>query len=324
VRVRFSCIFFCLLRQESRTIFQTVWYSPSAAFSNERPTATGTYNYTVTITDAKGHQGTVCCSITVYPSISSSCSFVTISATHGVAITPVTVTASGGAGGPYTFTATGLPAGLSISTGGTISGTPTTAGIYSYTITITDKNGNKGTLNCSTAAAERSGAPVFECSERGGVHIRRGRLFDFHVPVATFSQLATDVPLTGAVVEIPITPTNQQVPTLEGRTEHEIAREFQNKLFGFRVDWLSKVNVCTFDAPQLASPMRQVARSFGACVPDDPGLQSGLIASLEAIDQSDRLERSTSLQASVIEALLFFVHAEERRDSVHVGRSRRS
>jgi hypothetical protein len=40
------------------------------------------------------------------------------------------VTASGGAGGPYTFTATGLPAGLSISTGGTISGTPTTAGIY--------------------------------------------------------------------------------------------------------------------------------------------------------------------------------------------------
>jgi len=94
------------------------------------PTSTGTFSYTVTITDSKGNQGTVCCSITVYPSISSSCSCVTISATHGVAITPVTVTASGGAGGPYTFTATGLPAGLSISTGGTISGTPTTAGIY--------------------------------------------------------------------------------------------------------------------------------------------------------------------------------------------------
>jgi len=39
---------------------------------------------------------------------------------------------------PYTWTATGLPAGLSISSSGLISGTPTTAATYSVTATATD------------------------------------------------------------------------------------------------------------------------------------------------------------------------------------------
>ena len=79
--------------------------------------------------------------------ITSNC--VVINATEGVAIKPVTLTASGGDGGPYTFTATGLPAGLSISTSGTISGTPKASGTFKYTVTITDSEGNIGTLNCS-------------------------------------------------------------------------------------------------------------------------------------------------------------------------------
>ena len=83
--------------------------------------------------------------------ITSNC--VAINAIENVPITPVTLTATGGAGGPYTFTATGLPPGLSISTSGTISGTPTATGTFSYTVTITDSAGNKGTLNCSVTVA---------------------------------------------------------------------------------------------------------------------------------------------------------------------------
>ncbi len=59
------------------------------------------------------------------------------SSTVGTAVTPVTHTATGGTA-PYTFTASGLPAGLSLSSGGTISGTPTTAGTYTVTVTATD------------------------------------------------------------------------------------------------------------------------------------------------------------------------------------------
>ena len=83
--------------------------------------------------------------------ITANCALIV--AEQGVPITPVTLTASGGVGPPYTFTATGLPAGLSISTGGTISGTPTVSGTFSYTVTITDSAGNTGTINCSVTVA---------------------------------------------------------------------------------------------------------------------------------------------------------------------------
>ena len=50
-----------------------------------------------------------------------------------------TITASGGTP-PYTFSATGLPAGLSISTGGVISGTPTVSTAAGFTLTVQDSN----------------------------------------------------------------------------------------------------------------------------------------------------------------------------------------
>ena len=52
----------------------------------------------------------------------------------------VTFAATGGVG-PYTWTvATGstLPAGLTLTAGGVLSGTPTTAGSYAFSITVTD------------------------------------------------------------------------------------------------------------------------------------------------------------------------------------------
>jgi beta-glucosidase len=115
------------------------------------PTVSGTSNYTVTVTDSAGHTGAVSCSLTVAPPVSATC--VSITAAQGVAITPVAMLGSGGAGGPYTFTATGLPAGLSISTAGTISGTPTVSGTFNYTVTVTDSAGHTGTLNCTVIVA---------------------------------------------------------------------------------------------------------------------------------------------------------------------------
>ena len=50
---------------------------------------------------------------------------------------------------PYTWSATGLPAGLSISSSGLISGTPTTAGSYSVTATVTDAAGKTGSATFS-------------------------------------------------------------------------------------------------------------------------------------------------------------------------------
>src|SRR5579883_2130998 len=117
------------------------------------PTASGTFNYTVTVTDSAGHTGTFNCFVTVAspPPVTANCAGIT--AIEGMAITPVSITASGGIGGPYTFTATGLPAGLSISSTGTISGTPVVSGTFNYTVTIKDSAGNTGAIHCSVTVA---------------------------------------------------------------------------------------------------------------------------------------------------------------------------
>ena len=116
------------------------------------PTVSGTFNYTVTVTDSGGNKGTFNCSVTVAPPpIAANC--VTITAVQGVTITPVTMTATGGTGTGYTFSASGLPSGLTMSSTGTISGTPTVSGTFNYTVTVTDSGGNKGTFNCSVTVS---------------------------------------------------------------------------------------------------------------------------------------------------------------------------
>jgi hypothetical protein len=66
------------------------------------------------------------------------------SATVGTAISPFTLTAS--PSGTYTWSATGLPAGLTIGAStGTVSGTPTTAGSSTVTVTATSGSGSGST-----------------------------------------------------------------------------------------------------------------------------------------------------------------------------------
>jgi len=84
--------------------------------------------------------------------------------------TSLQLSATGGTGS-YTWTATGLPAGLSISSGGLISGTPTTAATYSVTATATDSASASGsatftwTINPSGGggcSGQKLGNPGFE------------------------------------------------------------------------------------------------------------------------------------------------------------------
>ncbi|MEU9002083.1 putative Ig domain-containing protein [Streptomyces sp. NPDC048551] len=74
-----------------------------------------------------------------------------VSAQSGVTGTPVELknSAEGGTA-PYTWTATGLPAGLAVASAtGTVSGTPTTAGTSSVTLTATDAAGRRGSTTFS-------------------------------------------------------------------------------------------------------------------------------------------------------------------------------
>ena len=82
------------------------------------------------------------------------------SGTVGTAVSPFTMSASGGTS-PYTWSATGLPAGVTIgSSTGTVSGTPTTAGTYSTTVTARDATGASPCRSASRCAC------AFRCNPR--------------------------------------------------------------------------------------------------------------------------------------------------------------
>ena len=106
------------------------------------PTTAGTYSVTVTAADNAGSSASTEFTWTVVNTVS-----VTgpgnQTGTSGTAITPVTVSATDSSStATVSFTATGLPAGLAINpTTGAISGTPTTAGTHSVTVTATDNAG---------------------------------------------------------------------------------------------------------------------------------------------------------------------------------------
>jgi Putative Ig domain len=81
--------------------------------------------------------------------------------TDGSAISAVTISGSSSGGGVLTYTATGLPAGLSISSGGVITGTPTTgAASGSCTVTGTDSTSATGTTTFSWTVAAAGGGVV--------------------------------------------------------------------------------------------------------------------------------------------------------------------
>jgi VCBS repeat-containing protein len=130
---------------------------PGMAFSTAgvlsgTPAATGVFNITVTATDANGCSatlavplgiGVICPSIIIAPvSLAAGIS--------GVAYTAVNLSESGGVGAvTWTLVSPALPAGMSLSGAGVLSGTPAQTGTFPFTVKATDGNGCFGTANLS-------------------------------------------------------------------------------------------------------------------------------------------------------------------------------
>jgi prepilin-type N-terminal cleavage/methylation domain-containing protein len=104
----------------------------------------GTYDVTVTVTDAVGAKGSVTFPWTVNTRLTVTAPAAPAS-TVGTNITSVVLDVAGGKPS-YAWSATGLPPGLALnSSAGLITGTPTTAGSYQVTVTVSDSDNGKGT-----------------------------------------------------------------------------------------------------------------------------------------------------------------------------------
>ncbi|MCU1391179.1 MAG: autotransporter protein [Ilumatobacteraceae bacterium] len=118
--------------------------NPSSAVLSGTPTVAGTSTVNVTVVDATGTSSSATYSLTVVARLTVTGPATLPAGTVGTTYPSTPMTSSGG-GFPLTWSASGLPAGLSIaSSTGVISGTPTTPGTSTPTITATDALGATG------------------------------------------------------------------------------------------------------------------------------------------------------------------------------------
>jgi hypothetical protein len=135
--------------------------SSTGVISGTASTA-GTYSVTLTGKDTSGPSGSASFAWTVGSAVGNT---VTVtnpgsrSTTLGTTVSLQVNASDSASGQTLTYSASGLPAGLSISSStGLISGTTTTAGSYSVTVTATDTTGAKGTASFTWTVSSGSGS----------------------------------------------------------------------------------------------------------------------------------------------------------------------
>lgn len=130
--------------------------NPATGAITGSPVTAGTFNFTIRATDTNGCFGVQAYTIAI---AAAGCPVITLSPLTlpsgqlGTAYSQ-TVIASGGTG-PYTYALSGtLPTGLTLNPAtGAITGTPSAAGIFNFTITATDSNGCPGSRPYSIVIA---------------------------------------------------------------------------------------------------------------------------------------------------------------------------
>jgi hypothetical protein len=114
------------------------------------PTTAATFGFTVKVTDSgsPAQSSSVVYSVVIGAQLPLSITTTSLpGGTLNSVYPPDSIKATGGFA-PYSFGATGLPAGMNLSSGGSLTGTPTAAGSFSVTITVTDsETPTAGTAN---------------------------------------------------------------------------------------------------------------------------------------------------------------------------------
>jgi VCBS repeat-containing protein len=178
---------------------------PGMSFSNAgvlsgTPSAIGVFNVTVTATDTNG-----CAATASLPfGINITCPLITIAAanlpaaTTGVAYPAIPLLETGGIG-PFTWTVSSgtLPAGMTLSTAGVLSGVPTQTASFLFTVKATDTNGCFGAQMLSLVVNPK--CPVIVIAPAALTGGTPGVVY----PATSFSQTGGTLPVTWSSGTLP-------------------------------------------------------------------------------------------------------------------------
>ncbi len=135
--------------------------SSSTGLISGTPTTAGSYSVTVTVKDTTGATGSASFTWTVNSATGNTVTVTNPGSQTGTVGTAASLQISAtdsASGQTLTYSATGLPTGLSISSStGLITGTPTTAATYSVTATAKDTTGATGSASFSWTISAASG-----------------------------------------------------------------------------------------------------------------------------------------------------------------------
>jgi Putative Ig domain len=154
--------------------------SASTGLISGTPSASGTYSVKVTATDSTGATGSASFTWTI--SAASGGDTVTVTnpgsqtGTVGTAVSLQISATDSASGQTLTYTASGLPAGLSISSTGLISGTPTTAATSNVTVTATDTTGAAGSAGFTWTISAASGGGCTAAQLLGNPGFETGKI----------------------------------------------------------------------------------------------------------------------------------------------------
>jgi hypothetical protein len=153
---------------------------------------------------------------------------------------------------------------------------------------------------------------LFATSRPGTNVARHGRILCLYGPKIVLSKQLPGDPLSdGDSLHIALAPSPNRVLVGDEAMEKEIAERFQPRLLGFRLRNRAKVLAPKFDVSHLTPPAQELATALGATVMGDEVLEQAILKMLTAEEKEYRLDRSRTIEAVLVEAILCFCHQQE-------------
>lgn len=168
------------------------------------------------------------------------------------------------------------------------------------------------TLLCYAPNLTKQMASLLGCSTRRNYMVGgAGKYQDFYCAKGLYiGEEASVDRIPRCSVQINVLPTAAACATQKASRLAELeVQELQNQLLKYRLKNLVRVYNSDFDASTLTSDTRAIANALGACIVDSTELQSQLISLLTPVENERHSERSTGIEAVILEATLSLCHA---------------